>query len=103
MKAYKVWDKTNDDAGQDIVWANNVKESKRKGTSTQVGQQLDQFMDLKVKRCPEFDNMENLSSKDFMKQQWIKGWYWWDASYLPHYEELANDDVSRIMYDGGFD
>lgn len=96
MKAWRVWDCTNEDAGIDIVWANNVKEAKYKGQLTQVGEELESYTDLRVRREKALDDMENLSDKDLAKEQWMLGWTWHEGTILPYFDELDTDKVDKV-------
>lgn len=96
MKAWRVWDCTNEDAGIDIVWANNVKEAKYKGQLTQVGEELESYTDLRVRREKALDDMENLSDKDLAKERWMLGWTWHEGTILPYFDELDTDKVDKV-------
>ena len=99
MKAWSVRNITDDDLGQEIIWADNVKEAKKKACQTDMMMEVFSYIDLRVHRAPEFDGMEGLSRKDFRKQQWINGWQFYDGTELPYFDDLKSYEVDKTWDD----
>lgn len=97
LKAYVLGVNSDDDKGQMIVFANNAKEARQLENG-----QLDpeSFIDLFVRRSPAFDDMEKLSQKELMKEQWREGW-WFHQNGCPN-EEESTDEEFYIWYDQAF-
>ncbi len=79
MRAYYLSIKDNDDAGQEIVFANTAKEAKKKIHT--LYDDLDNYLDLRVNRAKEYDGMEKLSPAQLAFVQWQNGWRWFDVDY----------------------
>lgn len=96
MKAYVLGVHSNDDKGQEVVFAETAKEARK------LERDLDpeSFIDLYVRRAPAFDGMENLNQRELMKAQWRDGW-WFFQDGCPREEESTDDDFYR-WYDGIF-
>lgn len=76
MKAYCLFIRDNDDAGQEIVFADTPS-----GAKKQVGDlsdSLEQYIDLGARRAKQFDGMENLTPAQLGCKQWRDGWQWFD-------------------------
>lgn len=71
MKAYVLGLYSNEDAGNELVFANTVKEAKDKNT------QLDpeSYIDLYAHREKVFDDMENASEEVILEKMKAEGWY----------------------------
>lgn len=80
MKAYYLSIKDNDDAGQEVVFANTAKEAK-KLVSGNVYDNLENYLDLRVNRAKKFDGMEDLDAAHLALKQWKWGWGWFDMEY----------------------
>lgn len=89
MKAYTLRVIDDYDQVQVIVFANTAKEAKKQFNST--GLETEQYIDIRVKRHPEFDNMENLSEIELAKNQWREGWTWYDED-TPDPEETTDEE-----------
>jgi len=89
MKAYILRANGDDDQGQVVVFANTSKEAKKKFYSTDL--LCDSHIDIRVKRCPEYDDMENLSQFELAKEQWRNGWRWFDYN-TPDPEETTDEE-----------
>lgn len=92
MKAYSLSVNGDDDQGQVIVFANTVKEAKKKFCFTDL--QCDRYIDIRVKRNQDFDNMENLSEIEFAKEQWKQGWRWYDYN-TPDPNETTDEEFYK--------
>lgn len=82
MKAYSLGLYSNDDAGNEVVFAETAKEAKGKVLNLEP----DSFIDLYAHRAPEFDGMENYTHKELMKEKWRNNW-WFDIGTPPDRED----------------
>lgn len=89
MKAYVLRVEGDDDQGQAVVFSNTAKEAKKLFFSTNL--QCDSYTDIRVKRSPEFDNMENLSEIELDKEKWRTGWRWFDYD-TPYPEDTTDEE-----------
>lgn len=92
MKAYILRVINDDDQGQVVVFANTANEAKKQFNSTYL--ETEQYIDIRVKRSPEFDNMENLSEIDLAKEQWRNGWRWYDYN-TPYPEDTTDEEFYK--------
>ena len=90
MKAYVLRVEGDDDQGQAVVFSKTAKEAKKLLSSTNL--YSDRYTDIRVKRCPEFDNMETLSEIELAKEQWRNGWRWYDYCSTPDSDEATDDE-----------
>lgn len=97
MKAYKLYIVDNDDAGAQIVFANTAKEAKRL-VHGNVWDNLENYIDLRVNRTPQFDDLEELSAAEISMHQWRDGWIWFDMDY-PDPEEASDDEFLKWYRD----
>lgn len=81
MKAYYLTIKDDDDAGAAVVFANTAKEAKAKIYGTEVGNSVENWIDIRVNRAKSFDGMENLTDAELALMQWHKGWRYLDMDY----------------------
>lgn len=96
MKAYMLGLYSDDDQGNEIVFAKTAKEAKKYNRDLDP----DSYIDLFAKRAPEFDGMENMSIKELMKEQWREGW-WFHQDGCPSNDE-SDDEVFYKWYDETF-
>lgn len=89
MKAYSLSIHDNDDAGEKIVFAETAKAAKKRIGNLQDN--LESYLDLRVNRSPEYDGMENLSPALLAKEQWRRGWRWFDLDY-PDPDEATDEE-----------
>lgn len=82
MKAYLGGIRSYEDVGNIIVFAKNSKEALKFVRWDDISDYAESYIDIYAKRCPEFDDMEMLSAKEFMKEQWRRGW-WFDIGKRP--------------------
>lgn len=73
MKAYIVGLRSNDDVGNEIVFAKNIKEAMKKAQKLDLTDQKENFIDVYVKRKDAFDGLENDPDGVLIKQ-WQEGW-----------------------------
>lgn len=99
MKAYTLSIKDNDDAGQQVVFAETAKAAKRL-VSGYVWDNLENYLDLRVNRSRDYDGMENLSPAELALKQWRNGWQWFDIDY-PDPDE-ATDAEFMVWYQETF-
>lgn len=91
MKAYSVGIKSNPDAGNEIIFAKNTKEARKKAQHTNlVGENGPDFIDVRVLREPAFDDMENVTEKEMLIKQWRTGWWFFRGT--PPDPETASDE-----------
>lgn len=92
MKAYILSIKNFDDKGEEVVFAENAEKAKNKVWNTNLDP--DELIDVRVKRAPEFDGMENATEKEMYKEKWRNGW-WIDANGYPDYETATDDEFYK--------
>jgi hypothetical protein len=94
MKAYYLSIKDNDDAGQQVVFANTAKEAKKLVSDDNLVDSLEEYTDLRVNRAPKFDGMENLDDAHLALEQWKWGWIWFDMDY-PDPDEATDEEFIK--------
>lgn len=99
MKAYYLSIKDEVDAGQQVVFGNTAKEAKRK-VGEPLTDSLENYLDLRVHRARQYDDMENLSPAELACKQWRDGWIWFDMDF-PDVDE-ATDEEFVEWYKGNF-
>lgn len=75
MKAYVVWDVDNSVGYQDVVFAGNVKEAKKKGFATDSCSDAE-WIGMRAKRLPEIDGMQDYSEKELTYELIKLGWWY---------------------------
>lgn len=88
MKAYKIYDATNDENGCDIVFAQTAKQAKKMTGYTPV--EVDNYIDLRAVRYPNFDGLENASELELSDAKWRDGWIWYGHNHL----EMPNPETA---------
>ena len=91
MKAYIGGIHSSDDAGNIIVFAKNSKEAVKLVLQDDISDYRESYIDVYAKRYPAFDNMESLSHKEFMKEKWRAGW-WFFQDGLPDESESSDQN-----------
>lgn len=86
MKAYAVRLESDPDKGNEIIFAKNTKSARSMAHATDLAGDADSFLDIRVKRAPEFDGMQNASQKEVMRVMWREGW-WFHQSGAPFEDE----------------
>lgn len=92
---------TTDDWDKDwneIVFAENYKDAKKKATHTNLCETRDDFLNLRVKRYPDMDDTENLNRKDYTYKLWQSGWMWESAHPLAPYDEYDDEHKARLDF-----
>lgn len=79
MKAYIVGLRSNDDVGNEIVFAKNSKEAMKKAQSLDLSDWKESYIDVYVKRNNAFDGLEN-DSDGILIKKWQEGWSWFDKA-----------------------
>lgn len=92
MKAYLLSVKYDDDQGQAIVFSKTAKEAKKKFYTTNL--EADTYINIRVRRCPEYDDMGQLKSIELVKEQWRNGWRWYDYN-TPYPEDTTDEEFYR--------
>lgn len=87
MKAYMLGCYSDPDNGNEIVFAKTAKEAR--GMNNDLDPES--YIDLYAKRSPEFDDMENATHKQLMKEQWRNGW-WFGIGTPPDAETSTDED-----------
>lgn len=90
MKAYIVGDKWNEDAGNIIVFAENIKDAKKQGWESEMD--FERYIDMTVRRCKDFDGMENADEEELLIARWRHGWWFDTYSSPPTPEESTDQD-----------
>lgn len=98
MKAYCGQIRDDPDAGMEIIFANTVKEAKRRIWGSDFTSFAESYLDLEVRRYPKYDGMENLSAKELAKEQWRDGW-WFHQSGYPDADEAPDEDFYKWYED----
>lgn len=95
MKAYLLEIKDEDDKGQEIVYADTAQAARKLVYSTELDP--DNFIDVRARRYPMLDDMEDAEPAERALKQWRDGWYWWDkATPVP---ETTSDETFRAWYE----
>jgi len=89
MKAYVLSVHGDDDQGQASVFSDTAKEAKKKFWSTDL--EADSYIDIRVKRAPYLDHMENLSEIEIELVKWRNGWHWFDYA-TPQPDETTDEE-----------
>ncbi len=92
MKAYCLSIKDEDDAGCAIVFADTVKEAKKKVWSHDnlVDALEGGWITLQAHRDKHYDGMESLDEAHLALEQWHMGWRWFDVDY-PDPDEATDE------------
>lgn len=98
MKAYSLSIKDNDDAGNEIVFAENAKAARNK--IGDLADSLEEWIDLRVHRAKEYDGMEHLTDAQLANKQWRNGWRWFEMDY-PDPDEATDDEFFK-WYEANF-
>lgn len=100
IKAYHLSIKDDYDAGNAIVFAETPAAAKNQIYSTTLGDNVEDWIDIRVRRDKRYDGMENLSEADLALEQWKDGWRWFDEDY-PDPDE-ATDAEFLTWYEDAF-
>lgn len=93
MKAYKVWTDHHHEGHQDIVFAESVSEAKKLAQSSHVCDGAD-WIDLRVKREPEIDGMQDYTDKELIYELIKIGW-WYDFGVFIVNEDNLDEALER--------
>ncbi|KRL08012.1 hypothetical protein [Liquorilactobacillus hordei] len=96
MKAYSVEVISDPDYGQEIIWAENTKEARKKARCTEMAGNADGFLDLRVTRSSGFDDCENMNADDFAWKQHQEGWIWFEIPQLNN-EDLTKEEFIKLV------
>lgn len=88
MQAYLVYEKGNEEACSDIVFAKNARVARYMIYGTYL--EPESFIDIRAVRAPDFDDCLFFSERDICHRKWKLGW-WFDAGDLPD-AETADDE-----------
>lgn len=100
MKAYVVGLTSNDDNGQEIVFANTSKEAVKKAMCMDITDLMESYIDVYARRSPAFDGMESASGADIMLKKFREGWTWYDLSGQPYEEETTDEEFFQWLEKG---
>ena len=94
MKAWIIEDPNDYEGRQALVFADTRNEAKNQAGWFDI--ECD-WIDLRAIRAKTFDSMENLSTKELMRNQWHEGW-WFELGNdrLPSFDE---NDVTEKTFD----
>lgn len=113
MKAWKLSNESDDEGRVIIVFAENRGKAMSQGSEDELG--TFEWTSLRAVRAKHFDDMENLTSKELMREMWHEGWWFSlgeerlpiydDPHYsLEHFKFLNKDDVEHNhLHDRVFD
>lgn len=93
MKAYCLSIKDNEDAGNEIVFAENARAAR--GKIGDLSDSLEEWIDLRARRAPEYDSMENLTQAQLAFQQWRNGWQWFDEYDMPDPKDATDAEFYK--------
>lgn len=98
MKAYYISIDDNPDAGGNLVFANNYREAKQPSNTGDL--MYERWIDIRCRRMPHFDGMENLSERELDLAKWRNGW--WCCSNEPVFtdDEETTDQDFLDWWDG---
>lgn len=99
MKAWIVENiRISDDLGwNEIVFADNYREAKKKATYTSLFN--GDYLSLRVKRYPAMDSTEILNHKDYTFRLWLSGWMWEGGKYpLDPYDNYDDKREARLDF-----
>lgn len=85
MKAYQVWDIENYEGYQDVVFAENAKAAKTMGFGLENCSGAE-WINMRVRRLPELDGMEDYTHKELMYELIKLGW-WYEHEGVRYTEE----------------
>lgn len=88
MKAYKVWDTEDYEGYQDVVFANNAQEAKKKAFLTDSCSDAE-WINVRVNRLPEIDGMQNYTLKELIYELIMIGW-WYEFDGIRYDEETID-------------
>lgn len=101
MKAYYLSIKDDDEGVTAVVFADTVKEAKKKVYSSSIVDYWSgEWIYLRANRAKEYDGMENLTPAQLAKEQWRNGWRWFDMAYPDL--DTATDEEFIKWYDNNF-
>lgn len=109
MKAYITGITDDDDAGNEIVFANTAREARKMVWGSDFTAFAERYIDVYARRYPNYDGMENLSKKELALQQWHDGWWfhqsgylsddeWTDEQFIQWYEETFEPLIDGKKY-----
>lgn len=94
MKAWILSVINEDDQGQEIVFADNAAQAKKKIRYTDL--YAESWIYIRVRRYRELDDMEEASEFEKHLVQWRNGWNWYDES-TPD-PDITSDEEFKIWY-----
>jgi hypothetical protein len=97
MKAYTLYIDGNEDAGQEIVFANTAREAKKQIYGTDLGGELENWTDLRVNRDKRYDGMESLTRAQLSLKLWRDGWRYFDLDY-PNPDTASDEEFLKWHY-----
>lgn len=89
MKAYKLYVANDDEGLCEVVFANTVREAKKKIDGTDL--YYEEWIDIRANRYPTFDGMEHLTKREFAKETWRHGWQWYEEA-TPEPSETTDEE-----------
>lgn len=92
MNAYIAGVKDDDDAGNELIFAKTAKEAKKIAWTTDLADNADSFIDIYVKRYPEFDGMENATKEELALKKWYEGFFWLDRTGMPDCDTATDEE-----------
>lgn len=94
MKAWNLFDPYDYEGRTQIVFADNHNEAKAQAGFFDIDCP---WIQLKALRAKEFDDMEELTQKEFMRKQWENGWWFeYGADRLLSYDD---EDSTESAFD----
>lgn len=91
MKAYITGIRDDDDAGNEIVFAETAKKARSKVWGTDFTAFAESYIDIYAHRYPQYDGLEDLSPRELAKTQWRDGW-WFHQDDYPDPDEATDED-----------
>lgn len=100
MKAYILGMRSDPDEGNEIVFADTVREAKKQAIGMDFYESSGDWLDLYANRYKKYDDLEHLTRKELALHQWRDGWWWHEPGY-PDPDEGTDQDFYK-WYDSTF-
>lgn len=92
MKAYLLGDRSDPDAGNELVFANTAREARKQIYSTDICP--DSWIDVTAHRAEKWDYLEGQPRREQYKAFWRDGW-WFYESGCPDADEGTDEDFYK--------
>lgn len=100
MKAYLAGIRDDDDAGQELVFADTAQKARSKVWGTDFTAFAERYIDVYAHRAKKWDYLEGKDQRECYKEFWRDGW-WFHQSGYPDSDEATDEDFYK-WYDETF-